>query len=255
MSFIAVIPARFASTRLPGKPLEMIHGKPMVQWVWERASASAASRVVVATDDSRIEEACKNFGAETLMTAAEHPSGTDRLAEVANVLGLDGEQIIVNVQGDEPLIPQSVINQVAGNLIEATTASIATLCEPIQSPTTLRNPNAVKVVFDNDGMALYFSRACIPWPRAHDWESLSMPQGNWYRHLGLYAYRVAFLHRYTAWPPASLERIESLEQLRALQEGERIHVAPACAPVPGGIDTLADLAAVRKILLTEQATD
>jgi 3-deoxy-manno-octulosonate cytidylyltransferase (CMP-KDO synthetase) len=248
MSFIAVIPARYASQRLPGKPLELIEGRTMIEHVWRRAKDSAASRVLIATDDPRIETVCTDFGAETLITSEDHASGTDRLAEVARRLQLDDEQIVVNVQGDEPMIPAAVIDQVAHNLAQNPGASIATLCEEIYAEPVLRDPNAVKVVFDDDGLALYFSRACIPWPRGHDWSSGCMPDGRWYRHLGIYAYRVAFLHRYTGWSPASLEVCESLEQLRALQAGERIHVAPACAAVPGGVDTRADLEALRDLM-------
>jgi 3-deoxy-manno-octulosonate cytidylyltransferase (CMP-KDO synthetase) len=247
MSFTVVIPARYASSRLPGKPLVDIHGKAMVQRVWERARESAAQRVVIATDDERIAEAAMAFGAEVLLTRADHPSGTDRIAEVVERLGLGDAEIVVNVQGDEPMIPSAVIEQVADNLDRHADAAVATLCEAIGDDAQLRDSNAVKVVMDRRGMALYFSRACIPWPRGHQWES-GMPAGNWYRHIGLYAYRVAFLRRYTAWSPAPPELAESLEQLRALYEGERIHVAEACEPVPGGVDTADDLDAVRRQL-------
>lgn len=245
MSFIVVIPARYASSRLPGKPLSMIGEKSMVQHVWERAKTSAASRVVIATDDPRIEEACKEFSADCVMTRPDHASGTDRIAELADNLSLTDEQIVVNVQGDEPLIPAAVIDQVALNLSNTASAGIATLCEEITQVTVLRDPNAVKVVFDQDGRALYFSRATIPWPRDHSWDSGVMPQGQWFRHIGLYAYRVGFLKRYTQWQAAPLEASESLEQLRALYNGEQIHVEPACKPVPAGIDTPDDLERIR----------
>ncbi len=251
MSFLVVIPARYASTRLPGKPLSMIAAKPMVQHVWERARTSAAERVVVATDHEMIAAACADFGAECLMTRADHASGTDRLAEVVEQLGLADDQIVVNVQGDEPLIPAAVIDQVAKNLARVDSASIATLCEPIADLETLRDANAVKVVFDRQGLAMYFSRATIPWPRDHDWSQDAMPGGDWYRHLGLYAYRAGFLRRYTGWDSAPPERLESLEQLRALYEGERIHVESACEPVPGGIDTPQDLAKLRERFASE----
>ncbi|WOJ94219.1 3-deoxy-manno-octulosonate cytidylyltransferase [Congregibacter variabilis] len=246
MSFVVVIPARYASTRLPGKPLSMIAEKTMLQHVWERARTSVASRVVIATDDTRIAAVCGDFGAEALMTSPDHASGTDRLAEVVQALGLSDDQIVVNVQGDEPLIPATVINQVASNLAREETASIATLCEAITDVEVLRDPNAVKVVFDEAGRALYFSRAIIPWPRDHLWESAEMPLGNWYRHIGLYAYRAGFLRRYTQWQPAPIELAESLEQLRALHKGEGIHVETACEPVPGGIDTPEDLHRLRQ---------
>lgn len=246
MSFVVVIPARYASTRLPGKPLSVIAGKSMLQHVWERAGTSAASRVVIATDDSRIAQACSEFGAEVLMTSPDHASGTDRLAEVVEQLTLSDDQIVVNVQGDEPLIPAAVINQVAHNLAREEFASIATLCEAITDVAVLSDPNAVKVVFDEKGRALYFSRASIPWPRDYLWGSTEMPPGNWYRHIGLYAYRAGFLRRYTQWLAAPMELAESLEQLRALHKGEGIHVETACEAVPGGIDTPEDLQRVRQ---------
>lgn len=248
MSFSVVIPARYASTRLPGKPLELLDAKSMIEHVWMRASESGADQVIIATDDKRIEEACRGFGADVMMTDANHPSGTDRLAEVARRLDLAADQIVVNVQGDEPLIPPLVIDQVAANLAANSGASIATLCEQIDDVAVLRDPNAVKVVFNNDGLALYFSRACIPWPRGHDFSNNTMPTGSWYRHLGIYAYRVAFLRRYGDWHPSELEQLESLEQLRALHYGERIHVEVAKADLPPGIDTPEDLEKVRRYL-------
>ena len=248
MSFLVVIPARHASTRLPGKPLQRIGAKPMVQHVWERARASSADRVVVATDHGDIASACEAFGGDCLLTRPDHPSGTDRLAEVVDRLELDDEHIVVNVQGDEPLIPAEVIEQVAANLKSQPRASIATLCEAITDPAVLVDPNAVKVVTDRNGMALYFSRASIPWPRDQKLDSGTMPDGAWYRHLGLYAYRAGFLRRYRTWAPAPLETLESLEQLRALYQGEGIHVAEAAVPVPGGVDTPEDLEAVRALL-------
>jgi 3-deoxy-manno-octulosonate cytidylyltransferase (CMP-KDO synthetase) len=246
MSFTVVIPARYGSTRLPGKPLLDIAGKPMVQRVWEQASRSAASSLVIATDDTRIREVAEGFGAQVCMTSAQHPSGTDRLQQVAREMSWDEEQIVVNVQGDEPLIPPAVIDQVAANLATRPQAGMATLCEPLETLEELLNPNAVKVVADREGMALYFSRAPIPWPRdAFAQTRDAMPsQGQWQRHIGIYAYRTRFLHQYVTWEPAPLELLESLEQLRALYNGERIHVAPALQPVPGGVDTQQDLDAV-----------
>jgi 3-deoxy-manno-octulosonate cytidylyltransferase (CMP-KDO synthetase) len=249
VSFLVVIPARFQSSRLPGKPLAMIGNKPMVQCVWEQASRSGAERVFVATDDERIAQCCHGFGAAVLMTRADHVSGTDRLAEVAEQLKLEDRQVLVNVQGDEPLIPPAVIDQVAQNLLAREAASIATLCEPIDSPVALRDPNVVKAVFAADGKALYFSRACIPWPRDHDWNNPYLPEtGSWWRHLGIYAYRAAFLRRFNAWAPGPLEQLESLEQLRALHYGETIHIEPSCELVPGGIDTPEDLESLRQRL-------
>jgi 3-deoxy-manno-octulosonate cytidylyltransferase (CMP-KDO synthetase) len=246
MPFSVVIPARFGSTRLPGKPLLSIAGKPMVQHVWEQASRSGAGQVVVATDDERIREAAVGFGARVCMTSAAHSSGTDRLQQVAAELGWDGDHIVVNVQGDEPLIPPAVIDQVARNLASHEQAGIATLCEEITTAEELVNANAVKVVTDARGMALYFSRATIPWPREHFREGAAgMPSGQWWRHVGIYAYRSRFLHQYIAWSPAPLERLEQLEQLRALYHGVPIHVERAVEPVPGGVDTQEDLDKVR----------
>ncbi|CDF85088.1 3-deoxy-manno-octulosonate cytidylyltransferase [Pseudomonas knackmussii B13] len=249
-AFTVVIPARFASTRLPGKPLQDIAGKPMVQHVWEQASKSAATRVVVATDDARILEACQAFGAEALLTRADHESGTDRLAEVADALGLADDAIVVNVQGDEPLIPPSIIDQVAANLAAHPEAGIATLAEPIHEVGSLFNPNVVKVVSDLDGLALTFSRAPLPWARdafAIDRETL--PEGIPYRrHIGIYAYRARFLRDFVAWGPCWLENTERLEQLRALHHGVRIHVADALEAPQAGVDTAEDLERVRRIL-------
>ena len=249
-AFTVVIPARFASTRLPGKPLQDIAGKPMIEHVWRQACQSAASRVVVATDDARIVEACQAFGAEVVLTRAEHNSGTDRLAEVAELLGLSADAIVVNVQGDEPLIPPSIINQVAQNLAQNPQASIATLAEPIADAATLFNPNAVKVLADVNGLALTFSRAPLPWARdAFAQNKDALPEGVPYRrHIGIYAYRAGFLQDFVAWGPCWLENTESLEQLRALYHGVRIHVADALEAPPVGVDTFEDLERVRAIL-------
>lgn len=251
-SFRVVIPARYGSSRLPGKPLLDIAGKPMVVHVYERARQSRASEVVVATDDARIAEALKPYNARVVMTRADHPSGTDRLQEVAQQCGWAHDDIVVNVQGDEPLIPPAVIDQVAGNLQQHPAASIATLAEPLLNVEQLFNPNIVKLVRNVNGMALYFSRAPMPWARdvfAQDrsalpsaWESLYL------RHLGIYAYRVSFLHDYVSWPPAALEQVEALEQLRALYHGVGIHVAVADVELPPGVDTQADLDRVRALL-------
>ena len=250
MGFTVVIPARFASSRLPGKPLLEIAGLPMIQHVHRRASESSAERVVVATDDPRIAEAVKGFGGEAVMTDAAHPSGTDRIEEVARILGLADDALVVNVQGDEPLIPAAVIDQVADNLAAHPDAGIATLCEPVASNPDFFNPNIVKVVAGDDGMALYFSRAPIPWDRdgfAGGTAAAEVPPSA-RRHLGIYAYRVSLLKQFVGWPPAEIERRESLEQLRALANGARIHVADAVAPVPPGVDTAADLEATRALI-------
>jgi 3-deoxy-manno-octulosonate cytidylyltransferase (CMP-KDO synthetase) len=248
--FVVVIPARYASTRLPAKPLRDIGGKPMIQRVYEQAKKSNASQVLVATDDPRIASAVKNFGGEWCMTREDHNSGTDRLQEVAKQQGWNDDTIVVNVQGDEPLIPPAVINQVADNLALHRSSSIATLCERISDLAVFMDPNAVKVVFDQQGYALYFSRAPIPWPRDVFNKSRDVlpKQHPAFRHIGIYAYRVAFLHQFVDWLPALLEQTESLEQLRAMAHGVRIHVAEASETVPGGVDTEEDLQLVQKIL-------
>jgi 3-deoxy-manno-octulosonate cytidylyltransferase (CMP-KDO synthetase) len=249
-AFTVVIPARYASTRLPGKPLQDIAGKPMIQHVWEQARRSTAQRVVVATDDARIVEACQAFGAEVLATRVDHNSGTDRLAEVASQLGLPADAIVVNVQGDEPLIPPAIIDQVAANLAAHPEAGIATLAEPIRDVQALFNPNVVKVAADLDGLALTFSRAPLPWARdAFAASRDQLPAGVPYRrHIGIYAYRAGFLHDFVAWGPCWLENTECLEQLRALWHGVRIHVADALEAPPAGVDTPEDLERVRRLL-------
>jgi len=248
MQFTVIIPARFGSTRLPGKPMRDIAGKPMIQRVWEQARKSAAARVVIATDDARIEAAARGFGAEVCMTRADHPSGTDRLQEVATALGLLDTDIVVNVQGDEPLIPPAVINQVAGNLAANTAAGVATLCEPIERLEDLHNPSVVKLVTNQHNMALYFSRAPIPFARDHLQDKAGngpVPMGqDFCRHIGIYAYRVSELNDFVSWPVAPIENTEKLEQLRFMWQGVVIHVVQAVEPVPGGIDTEADLQAV-----------
>jgi len=249
--FIAVIPARYASTRLPGKPLAQIAGQPMVAHVWQRACESRATRVVVATDDVRIEKALAELGAEVLMTRVDHPTGTDRLAEVADRLGLADDAVLVNVQGDEPLIPATLIDQVADRLFDDPEASIATLAESISDVETLFNPNAVKVVRALSGRALYFSRAPIPWDRdAFAARPELLETDAWLRHIGLYAYRAGFLAEYSDWTPTPLELLEQLEQLRALHHGHVIQVALAREPHPAGVDTVEDLARVRALLET-----
>ena len=253
MSFVVVIPARYASTRLPGKPLADIHGKPMVQHVVEKALQSGADRVIVATDDARVQRALLTTGVEVCMTSPDHQSGTERLAEVCRHYGFAADTIIVNVQGDEPLIPPVIIRQVADNLAAAS-APMATLSVPIRDAEEAFNPNAVKVVTDREGYALYFSRASIPWDRdrfaASDRVAGSREQiGDHYqRHIGIYAYRAGFIQRYVDWAPSVLEQVEALEQLRVLWYGEKIHVAQALQAPPVGVDTQADLDKVRALL-------
>lgn len=252
MGFSVIIPARFASTRFPGKPLADLHGKPMIQHVYERACESEAERIMIATDDERIATVAKAFGAEVCMTSSDHPSGTDRLQQVVSDLGFYADDIVVNVQGDEPLVPARIINQVAHNLMAETDASVSTLSEPITDLESLLNPNVVKVVTDTRGIALYFSRAPIPYPRndfADSTQSGAMPNGySWQRHIGIYAYRVKLLNDFVKWPPAPIEETECLEQLRAMWNGERIHVAEADEQPPAGVDTPEDLERLRKLL-------
>ena len=249
-AFTVVIPARYASSRLPGKPLQDIAGKPMIRHVWEQACKSSARQVVVATDDARIVEACHGFGAQVLLTRADHNSGTDRLAEVAAALGLAPDAIVVNVQGDEPLIPPAIIDQVAANLAANPQAAIATLAEPIDDVAALFNPNVVKVASDRNGLALTFSRAPLPWARDAFAVSREQLPANvpYRRHIGIYAYRAQFLHDFVAWGPCWLEDTECLEQLRALWHGVRIHVADALQRPPAGVDTREDLERVRRLL-------
>lgn len=238
MTFTVIIPARYNAQRLPGKPLIDIAGKPMVQHTWERACESSADRVTVATDDERIASAVTGFGGEVVMTADTHRSGTDRLQEAAQILQLPSNAIVVNLQADEPLLPASAIEQVALNLDKHVDMGIATLCESIGSQEEIDDPNAVKVVMGEDGRALYFSRATIPF-RA------SASARNCYRHIGLYAYRVEVLNQFVNWPPSELELAEKLEQLRALSNGVAIHVAESDTQMPPGVDTEKDLEAVR----------
>lgn len=247
MSFTVVIPARYQSTRLPGKPLADIGGKPMIQWVYEQSLLAGAERVIIATDDARVEQAVKAFGATVCMTSPDHQSGTERLAEVVALMGIEDDHIIVNVQGDEPLIPPAIVRQVADNLA-ASNAPMATLAVEIDHESEVFNPNAVKVVTDKDGYALYFSRATIPWDRdnfALQDKTILQPL---MRHIGIYAYRAGFINTYINWQPSQLEKIECLEQLRVLWYGEKIHVAVALEAPPAGVDTPEDLELVRSIV-------
>ena len=252
--FTVLIPARYASTRLPRKPLADIAGKPMVVRVAERSRASGAARVVVATDDERVLRACEAHRVEALMTRDDHPTGTDRLAEAAAALALPPEAIVVNVQGDEPLLAASLIERMATLLARHGDASIATACHAIDDPSEAFNPNVVKVVRDAHGYALYFSRATIPWARdAFASGRGALPPGlPLYRHYGLYAYRVAFLERYPTLPPAPIERFEALEQLRALWHGHRIVVDVTDGTPAPGVDTPEDLERVRAIYEAER---
>lgn len=249
MSFTVLIPARYASTRLPGKPLADIGGKPMIVRVAERARQSGARRVVVATDDARIADAVRAHGVEAILTRADHPTGTDRLAEAAAALELAAEETVVNVQGDEPLLDPALMRQMAELLAAHPDAAIATACHPIGEAQEAFNPNVVKVTLDARGYALYFSRATIPWARdAFAADRSTIPAGlPLYRHYGLYAYRVGFLRAFPALAPAPIERFEALEQLRALWHGHRIIVAIAPGTPAPGVDTAEDLARVRAL--------
>jgi len=251
--FFAVVPARHASTRLPGKPLADIAGKPMVVRVLERAAASGAAGVWAAVDHAAVETAVRAFGFDSVMTSPDCASGTDRLAEVADTLGWTDESVVVNVQGDEPLIDPAVIRVTAQTLYDHPTASMATVCHSISDPAEIFNPNVVKVVTDQAGFALYFSRAPIPWARdAWAGASPAAPQGKLpaglavHRHVGLYAYRVGFLKSYPGLTRPAIEVAESLEQLRALWHGHRIAVINIGAPMPPGVDTPDDLERVRR---------
>lgn len=247
--FIAVVPARHASTRLPGKPLADIAGKPMVVRVAERAAASGAAEVWVATDHAGVAEAVERHGHNVCMTSPECASGTDRLAEVAAKRGWPDDMVVVNVQGDEPLIEPSLIRDTALLLHQKPEASMATVCHPLHDLAEVANPNVVKVVLDRNGMALYFSRAPIPWARDAWAEGVNaLPDGlPVYRHIGLYAYRVGFLKAYPDMERPAIESFESLEQLRALWHGHRIAVVTTGQAVPPGVDTPEDLEKVRRL--------
>lgn len=244
MDFVVVIPARFASTRLPGKPLLDIAGKPMIQHVYERACDSQASAVYVATDDQRIADAVQTFGGECLMTRDDHQSGTDRIQEVAKQLALPDDKIVVNVQGDEPLIPPATIRQVAAALEAHPEAGISSLYHNIHDETEWRNPNAVKVVVDADGFAMYFSRSPIPWQADAGQGTHLLAK----RHVGIYGYRVSTLNAFVRWVPSELERSERLEQLRAMYHGVRIIMSEAEEALPAGVDTPEDLESIRRFL-------
>lgn len=244
MKTVVVIPARYASTRLPGKPLLLLAGKPLLQHVHERAMAAGFPEVWVATDDLRIQQACEAFGAQVVMTATTHETGSDRLAEVVQHFGWADDTIVVNLQGDEPLTPVANLHQLARNLIQYPQASIATLATPLADAEELTNPNVVKVVRDEQGMALYFSRAPIPFQR-----DAGLGVGEYaLRHIGMYAYRAAFLKAFAQLPASLPERLEKLEQLRALSHGYRIHVDIAAEIPPIGVDTAADAERVAALL-------
>lgn len=246
MHFNVVIPARYASTRLPAKPLLDIAGKPMVIWVAEKAQASGADQVVVATDDERIFNVVTQYGYQALMTKADHQSGTDRIAEVACTLSWPDDAVVVNVQGDEPLISIKTIRAVAERLTNDAEAVMSTACYQITNVEDFKNPNVVKVVVDENGRALYFSRAPIPFPRGTDFTQLERVEA--LRHIGIYGYKVRFLKQYAQLKATTIEAIESLEQLRVLSYGYSIAVHQTTELPEIGVDTQEDLDAVRRIM-------
>jgi 3-deoxy-manno-octulosonate cytidylyltransferase (CMP-KDO synthetase) len=246
--FHVIIPARYAATRLPGKPLLKIGGRPLIQWVWQRALDSGAATVMLATDDERIRKAALQFGADVVMTSAQHTSGTDRIAEVVRSRGLDPTDIVVNLQGDEPMIPASLISAVARALESAPHVDISTAAAPVQSLAEFLDPNCVKAVRAADGRALYFSRAPVPWPRDQASDGRPTAFEGALRHIGIYGYRVRSLLQFSARAPTALEISEKLEQLRALEYGMHIQVVLLEAAPPSGIDTPQDLERVRALL-------
>jgi 3-deoxy-manno-octulosonate cytidylyltransferase (CMP-KDO synthetase) len=253
--FKVVIPARLGSTRLPRKVLREVAGKPLVRHAWEAARASGAEQVVIATDEEMVAAAAREFGAEVRLTAATHQSGTDRVNEVARAEGWDRDVVVVNLQGDEPLMPPALIREAARLLADDAGADIATFCHPLHAVDEWLNPNVVKLVTDRRGYALYFSRAPLPWKRdpvdAAD-AAAHMPPDLAYRHIGLYAYRVGSLAQFSELPPGDLEQCEALEQLRALSHGFRIRVGITQNPPPRGVDTEDDLAAVAALLASRR---
>ncbi len=249
LEFYVVIPARYASTRLPGKPLLDIAGKPMVVWVAERARNSGAKQVIVATDDTRILDVVRQYGHQVMMTRVDHVSGTDRIAEVALAQQWPDDAIVVNVQGDEPLIEASLIVEVANTLNNHPESVMATACHAIHNKADFLNPNIVKVVLDSQDNALYFSRAPIPYPRDAFANNLELPESMpIYRHIGIYAYRAKFLNQYAGLQASVLEQIESLEQLRVLHHGYKISVSVSQNAPAAGIDTQEDLDYVRSLM-------
>lgn len=253
MSFRIIIPVRYASYRLPGKPLIDLCGKPMLQYVYENAVESGADSVVIATDDVRVKEASESFGATVCMTSPDHRSGTERLSEAIVALGYDDDDVVVNLQSDNPLMPSEVIHQVAKELTDHDNIKMATLCQKIVDVEKLFNPDVVKVVFNKRGNALYFSRAPIAWERGVFNKKEEMT-GTHYRHIGTYAYRIGFLQEYIKWSRCEVEEMERLEQLRVLWNGGRIRVAVAKKPVPFSIETKQDLDRVKEVLKSMQAS-
>jgi 3-deoxy-manno-octulosonate cytidylyltransferase (CMP-KDO synthetase) len=246
--FHVIIPARFGSTRLPGKPLLPIGSRPLIQWVWQSAVDSGAASVLVATDDERIRAAALKFGADCVMTSPNHVSGTDRIAETVHAKGFAPDDIVVNLQGDEPMMPADIVAGVAQALRETEGSDIATAVAPVQSLREFLDPNCVKALRARDGRALYFSRAPVPWPRDSIAAERPVSFAGAWRHIGIYAYRVHSLLRLAGWAPTPLETTEKLEQLRALEHGMHIHLVTLSKSPPAGIDTPEDLERVRGAL-------
>ncbi len=253
MSYKIVIPARFASTRLPGKPLLPLAGKPILQYVYQQAIQSHADEVLIATDDERIYEVAKGFGADVILTAKHHENGTDRIAEVAQKRNWEENQVVVNVQGDEPLIPVDLIEKVAKGLLNNPAAGMSSLCTSIEDYADFIDPNVVKVVLNAQGFAMYFSRSPIPFDRELNRQQQAQLSThiNCYRHIGMYAYRAGFLQQYQSMQIAEIEQTESLEQLRALYYGVRIYMSQVADMPAHGVDTAEDLARL-EVLLTGQ---
>ena len=245
-----IIPARYSAARLPGKPLLAIGDRPLIQWVWQCARASEATSVIIATDDARVRDAAQSFGAECLMTSPQHASGTDRIAEVVRSKGFAADDIVVNLQGDEPMMPARVVNEVAAALHARPQIDIATAVAPIHTLAEFLDPSCVKALRAGDGSALYFSRAPVPWPRDSVAGGRPTQYAGAWRHVGIYAYRVRSLLQFAAWPPTPLEEAEKLEQLRALEHGMRIHLVILSEAPPAGVDTPQDLERVRAGLAT-----
>lgn len=254
MNFTVIIPARYGSTRLPGKALIDLCGRTLIERVHDRALESGASAVIIATDDPRIESVAQQFNARVVMTSPTHASGTERIAEVVERLALAPDAVVVNLQGDEPLMSGAVLRQVATLLGSDQDCEMATICEPITEAADVFDPNVVKVVLDARGRALYFSRAPIPWARGVfglNAAAALPPTQPYYRHIGLYAYRAGFLSTYAQMAPSPLEATEALEQLRVLHAGMSIAIAPACAPTGFGVDTPDDAERVRRLLMSD----
>lgn len=254
--YCIVIPARMASQRLPGKPLARLAGRSLIEHVYRCAQQSQASQVIVATDSEKVADHARDFGARVQLTSADHQSGSDRIAEVAAALQWPDETIIVNLQGDEPLMPAPCLDQVAALLQADRSAGMASLYWPVSNAHEAKDPNVVKVVLAQDGNALYFSRSLVPYPRdwsdpEHGLEQAMQSGMQWHRHVGLYAYRAGALKRFTATPATPLEQAEKLEQLRMLENGGRIVMAEACEFIPPGVDTPEDLARVESIIINQ----